>query len=175
MVVVLCVIGFFTSYYALCIDNHDDTNAVFKRSFYSNIKYSGMEIDTSQISDLSVHENKIVFRYTEECCISCVRASIGSIQKVIKTNPSLKDKLIIIGGKTRRKLFENELAELNLNSFDAYNAKNIGLAIDENKYPYFFILGKDKRVYNIFVPDKSKPIATTQYLNFIMQMNEQKF
>lgn len=112
-----------------------------------------------------VKDEMLVFNYSELHCEPC----IDSVLLILKNNPSINKEKILILTSYRNERDISLFVRLNHIEFPIYNRRDIELPlyIEHSQLPYFFIINKELRCSNFFIPDKGKLIQTINYLKYI--------
>ncbi len=109
--------------------------------------------------------NKLIYRFSELHCDSCIIKEFENLRKCIATE-GLKNIIILCYYQNPRNL--NIFKRINrLQDFEIYNLvdNNIGeLELENSGVPYFFVLNKEFKISNTFIPLKEANQRTDDYL-----------
>ena len=148
-----------------------------KKNFEVNIENSNIRIDELFVKDtlnniLSLsdvfkngNDKILVCRFSESHCESCVTYSIWSILNQIDATG--KDNVVFLGKHRNNRIFNQEKTHYNIQDMSVYNSATLNLPVEALSFPYYFILGSDMTISNVFVPDKATPVITNDYLRMI--------
>jgi hypothetical protein len=145
------------------------------RDYYLNLelKYNNIKIDetlklvdekgrTFTIKEMLTRK-KIVFRYSELQCNVCVENQITSLKKY-KDKIGV-DNILILADYTN---FRNLILFKRLNALDiaVYSlSKKMNIELEEENFPYFFIVDNSLVAKDYFIPIKEIKNYTDNYLN----------
>lgn len=118
-------------------------------------------------------EDIIVFRYSLGDCSDCVNQELQNIAELINHNPELSDKIVIMcnfynGTRIGENLRIFKKLSLDIPIFDIGELSE--LQIEGEEIPYYFFLSKNYRVYNCFIPIRSKEYLTNAYVESILKL-----
>lgn len=123
--------------------------------------------DSIPLSQLKKKEKTLVLRYSSFSCTPCVDSAVELIKNFIKENPNI-DVLLIgtygLAQELRRFKRTNGLLT------QVYHVNSLKLPIEKENIPYLFILDKDMKVIDIFIPRKE---LLEQTANYLKQIKEQ--
>ncbi len=106
---------------------------------------------------------KLVFRFTENNCIDCIKAELLHLEKIAPVIG--KDNIILLAsytGTNDLKLFRKAYNP----PFSIYNTPLESLAgnqLEDANLPYYFVLNKDLSPHLLFIPEKTLAELTEQY------------
>lgn len=108
----------------------------------------------------------LILFYTELGCNVCVDSIIRNMQNVFKRNDS--SNIVILASYFEERnyvLFK----KLNNIQYPIYNIKSnkLNLPIEENKVPFLFVIDSTLTANCVFIPEKSMPLRTKNYLEII--------
>jgi hypothetical protein len=132
-----------------------------------NMKDSLNEIIPLQNIFNDTQKYKVVCRFSEMNCESCVNFSIQALCRQIDSIG--KENVLFLGAYRNNKIFNKEKALYGLNNLHTYNISILDLPAEQIGYPYYFIISNELKVFNLFIPDKAVPQLSTQYLALIKQ------
>ena len=105
-------------------------------------------------------ETQLFFRYDGALCESCIKALIKLVREVIGKE-EIVDDIIILG-----RFEDTNTVRVNNNFWGSKNC--YGVVSDSSplsiEKPYFFVLDKENRIMNTFIPDPNNPKETRLYL-----------
>lgn len=129
---------------------------------------SNGESQKKKLSDYFSGNNKLVLRYNEDNCSSCIDHSLEALLEY-KDAIGIDNILIIATVKNNRKLkaFIDKFENLNIQIINTDS--EINLPIEEYNIPYFFMMNKDLKIKMLFVPIKELPDNTARYLDIISE------
>ncbi|MFV0506587.1 MAG: hypothetical protein ACK5L5_07750 [Bacteroidales bacterium] len=96
-------------------------------------------------------------------------ASMEVLQK--QGNTIGKENILILGNYRNNRIFYRTMEEYNIDYPNIYNTNSLDIPAETIDYPYFFILDKDLKISNVFVPDKGLPNITIEYLDGFKNIN----
>lgn len=120
--------------------------------------------DSIKLSKLERNDYTLVFRYTTQNCSTCVQRILDKMLEFKKEHANV-DILLLTNYRTQAdKIFSKRIYK----EFPAiYSAFTLGLPLEDDVVPYFFILDNDLRVIDTFIPEKELPELTQRYLEKI--------
>ena len=110
----------------------------------------------------------IVFRYTELHCATCMEQQIALIRQVREQHP--EGRFLIMTSYHYRDYFIQFLRTNQLTDMAVYRVPEEDL-LGNAGVPFFFVLDRDMRYKNLFVPDKAYERLTWDYLTARMERN----
>jgi hypothetical protein len=158
----------------------DDELNAYKVSFKANLLSSNIQLDRLMIKDSlnkiirpkeifnAGQKQILVYRFSKMHCESCVVASIKIIRKWMDSIGS--ENIIFLGNYRNNKIFRKTISEYDIENLKFYNTSQFNMAVEEIGYPYFFMLDKNLKTSNVFVPDKGLPKITEEYLKIIFDI-----
>lgn len=105
---------------------------------------------------------KLVLRYSELNCQSCVDAMLTQIQ----SNSNISNENILLLAYYKNPAYLYQFKRMNQLQLPVYSIKNTGLPPDTLNLPYFYLLDKDLRVSNVYIPEEGDTAAVADYLRF---------
>ena len=114
----------------------------------------------SLYSDLPV----LCFRFKETHCDACISTIIRHLSSMKEHFPS--NGIVILSGYSNMRQF-NAFAQTQKKTFNVLNANRLLIPLDEQSDPYFFVLTKDEKVQNVFIPDEKDSKYTKRYLDLV--------
>jgi len=143
----------------------ESTFEYFKYLMTNTIEINGKYLTNIEVKDLTDKTHflkayigngkKIVFRYSQLNCQSCVDQEIGYVKKIIAFLG--QENIIIITSYTNRKDLVNFLKVNQLSKNILLMEKNQLLYENEPNAPYLLVLDSEMKVLFSFFPDKSFP------------------
>lgn len=122
------------------------------------------ERDSIKLSELGRKEYTLVLRYSTQSCSTCVEDILTKMKDFEKHYPSID---ILLLTTYRIQIDENSFKRI-CNIFPrVYNVFSLGIPLEEEIVPYLFVLDKDLRVIDAFIPDRELPELTNRYLQNI--------
>lgn len=118
--------------------------------------------DSTKIFNLvdSIDEPTLIFRFSGRMCDQCVFFVIDKIKEKFE-NYSSNPRIVFLASEINpraKTFYEKRIITL---------MKDLNGALEERQIPYLFITGKDHTKQFVFVPDKSCPKLTEEYLQTI--------
>ncbi len=107
-------------------------------------------------------------RYSYLSCTPCVDDVVALINEFGKQNRNIE--IIILATYRFRKDLKS-FKRLNKVFTHVYNVKSLDLPVEEKHLPYLFVLDKNMRVMDLFIPRKEVPELTSEYLERIKVYN----
>ena len=111
----------------------------------------------------------LVVRVNELYCSDCVNFILQKIGRLSK-ELNLDENILLIGSyqsSTARRYLEKNM-KLPSTVFDIENG-NLSLPLEEEGFPYCFLLSSDMTILPAFIPDKAVPDLANNYLKNISQ------
>ena len=111
----------------------------------------------------------LVVRVNELYCSDCVNFILQKIGRLSK-ELNLDENILLIGSyqsSTARRYLEKNM-KLPSTVFDIENG-NLSLPLEEEGFPYCFLLSSDMTILHAFIPDKAVPDLANNYLKNISQ------
>ncbi len=113
----------------------------------------------------------IVLRYSELNCQSCVDAMLTQLQ----SNKTLDSSNTLLLAWYNNPAYLYQFKRMNRIKLPVYSIKNTGLPPDTLNIPYFYLLDKDLRVSNVFIPEEGDTASVAAYLRFAGErINQQR-
>ena len=126
------------------------------------LQQNGNKQDSLFLHEIIGNAPKLLLRFKETNCDVCIQNELENLirlaSKVDTTN------IILLGS------FSNSRARwMRKSSFKIYNIGNqeLGLSLDKENIPYYFILDKDFNAKSVFIPFKEFPDLTNKYFELI--------
>jgi len=117
-----------------------------------------------QVLDSIINEAKLIFRYSNLHCHSCIDKQMDLLSKYSDSIDN--DRIILFTYyQNLRDLFL--FKRLNHIRFKTYNVKSLDIPCEELQSPYFFVLDKNLKINDSFLPSKKDTILTINYLSTI--------
>ncbi|MFT3749317.1 MAG: hypothetical protein QM768_13410 [Agriterribacter sp.] len=112
-------------------------------------------------------KGKLIFRFTELNCETCVDATLSSMKRIMG-NDQLRKSVIILTSYKFNAYYKDWKRSNNI-EFDIYNLGDIKLPLLSESLvrPYLFYLDDSLKIQNVFFPIKEYAYSTDQYLSFI--------
>ena len=107
----------------------------------------------------------LVCRFSKMHCESCVNFAIQNFRNWVDSI-GIKN-VLFLGNYHSNKIFNREKPLYGIQGMNVYNAFELKIPAEELGYPYYFILDRNLRISNVFVPDKAAPEITNRYLKNI--------
>ena len=120
---------------------------------------------SSQFNDSVSHY--FVMRYNEYDCEACVEYAYQKMAEVFANEKDV-DIMVIKNMVANQQSTSMELA-YGKNTIKKLDIVNMELPIDAAGVPHYFILDKDMKIHDMFVPDRLNPAVTDVYLERIVQ------
>ena len=120
-----------------------------------------------------LNEKKLVFKYSEVTCQVCVDQVFAKIDTLI--NAVDQDRLLLMANyENPRDLYTfkrvNNIDQIIFN----LGEEKLGLAAEQSSGPLFFVAYPNGKISHLFLPDKSMPRLTDEYIKF-MRTNFSQF
>ncbi len=120
--------------------------------------------DSLLLSELNIIRPKLVLRYSELNCNVCVDSQFETLNRVTK---QIGEENILIFGSYSKLDDLNRFKRINNIHLEIYNLKNIGLSIDDENIPYYFVLDSSLVVKDLFIPKDEYPDLTKSFFELI--------
>jgi len=124
--------------------------------------YLKTEKSDSLLINTIMERPKLVLRYSELNCQSCVDAMLAQLQNC---NSFGKENTLLLA-YYKNPAYLYQFKRMNRLLLPVYSIKNTGLPPDTLNIPYFYILGKDLDVSNFFIPEEGDTASVATYLRF---------
>lgn len=188
LIVIILALLAINIYTLIHVQNSKDRNAIatqteidelhaYKVNFVTAIMNSNLSVRDISIKDSlgqvfllneifkDRHLPLLVCRFSEQHCESCVDFAIRQFRQQID---SIGDNnILFLGMYKNNKIFNRTKPLYNIQNMDVYNSYYLNIPAEELGYPYYFVLHDDLTVSDVFVPDKSIPILSNNYLYMI--------
>jgi uncharacterized protein YsxB (DUF464 family) len=135
-------------------------------SIVAKILNEGLIIE-SELFDKVQLNSHLLIRLNTKSCQMCIESILSSLEGL---SPSYSDKILILGTfetKTQYKYYKQK----HLKTYQVIDIEKEYLFdnyLEKNRIPYFFTIDKNKRISNLFIPDKNFPALTNTYLKTIL-------
>jgi hypothetical protein len=132
------------------------------------------DLTGSQTLGSVIDAKKLIFRFTELNCPLCIEQEIPTLKEIAKKIGD--NNIIILASYDRPNALRILIDKYKLN-FQAFNIPSGSLVnneIESVNMPYYFMLGKSMIGKNIFIPEKTLPELTRDYLNLISESYTKK-
>ena len=130
-------------------------------------EYNGVTIPLEEY--MKGRKEVLVVRVNELYCSDCVNFILQKIGRLSK-ELNLDENILLIGSyqsSTARRYLEKNM-KLPSTVFDIENG-NLSLPLEEEGFPYCFLLSSDMTILHTFIPDKAVPDLANNYLKNISQ------
>lgn len=114
----------------------------------------------------------LVLRYSYLSCSPCVDYAVTALKDFKEQHPDIN---VLLLSTYRQKKDLRDFKRVNKVFFHVYHVDSLNLAMDEENIPYFFMLDKDMRMFNFFMPHQEIPELTAEYfrkINSLISKNE---
>jgi hypothetical protein len=151
----------------------------FEFAFQTIIENSNVILDNDIITDslnnkLFIKElfrddmkYMLVCRYVEMQCADCVISAISNLLK--STDLTVREQIVFWGMYRNNKYMNKEKTNFGIQNEKIYNTPVFDIPAENNGYPYYFVLDRELRVSDVFIPDKRFPDITNIYLKLIQK------
>jgi hypothetical protein len=116
------------------------------------------------LSELISNNPKLVLRYSEIACNSCVDAQLKILEKLAIKIGS-ENIIILASYKNNSSLWR--FKRINNIRLNLYNIDNLGFSLERENIPFYFIIDNTFNVKMIFIPIKEKPYLTEKYFEIL--------
>lgn len=126
------------------------------------LQQNGNNLDSLFLHEIVGNTPKLFLRFKETNCNVCIE---NELENLIKLASKVDTNNIILLGS-----FTNSRARwMRKSSFKIFNIGNqeLGLSLDKENMPYYFILNKDFSAKSVFIPFKEFPGLTDKYFELI--------
>lgn len=106
----------------------------------------------------------LVLRYSYLSCSPCVDYAVTALKEF--KDQHLDTDVLLLSTSQHRKDLRN-FKRINKIFFHVYHVDSLDFPIDKENVPYFFMLDKDMRAFNFFVPHQEIPELTVEYFRKI--------
>ena len=158
------------------ISKNDELNT-YKVNFSTNIQNSHIKMAEVVVKDSSNNvfplkdildngrERMLVCRFSELHCESCVESSIQLFRQW--TDSVGKDNTLFLGTYRNNRIFNRTKPVYGINDLNTYNILELNIPVEKYGSPYYFVLNNNLTISDVFVPSKSTPYITNNYLQMI--------
>lgn len=131
----------------------------------SKTRLINLEGDTVKLGDI-IKGKKLIFRYSVLDCNACVQKEFENIRDMKFDINIQKEKIVMIA-------YYQEIRDL-IVTYKSLNLKvpiyilinnDLDLPIEKYNFPYYFIVGSNLHIYDVFIPNRDKKENTIQFLN----------
>lgn len=116
--------------------------------------------DSIRLSEIQRKEYTLVLRYSTQCCSTCVEDILQKMTKMEKQYPNVD---ILLLTTYRIQIEKKDFKRICRIFPKVYNVFSLGIPLEEEIVPYLFVLDKEMRVIDTFIPDKELPKLTSRY------------
>jgi hypothetical protein len=120
------------------------------------------EKSDSQLLHNVLDRAKLVLRYSELNCQTCVDAMLTQLQN----NGNFNTSNCLLLAYYRNPAYLYQFKRMNRLQLPVYSINKTGLPPDTLNIPYFYLLDKDLRVSNVFIPEEGDTSLIAAYLRF---------
>lgn len=119
-----------------------------------------------KLSSLVGEKEKLVFKFSPSNCSTCIQSGFAALRKIAKNISN--DQIIIITDKTNRREIRALANSMNLD-YPIYLAddKDFNNILQKENIPFTFIIDKDLRMKDLFIPMKELPDYSDMYYRII--------
>lgn len=119
-----------------------------------------------KLSSLVGGKEKLVFKFSPSNCSTCIQSGFAAFRKIAKNISN--DQIIIITDKTNRREIRALANSMNLD-YPIYLAddKDFNNILQKENIPFTFIIDKDLRMKDLFIPMKELPDYSDMYYRII--------
>lgn len=119
-----------------------------------------------KLSSLVGGKEKLVFKFSPSNCSTCIQSGFAALRKIAKNISN--DQIIIITDKTNRREIRALANSMNLD-YPIYLAddKDFNNILQKENIPFTFIIDKDLRMKDLFIPMKELPDYSDMYYRII--------
>lgn len=133
-----------------------------------NFKIKSIKDQTELTIDqlMKNYQNVLCFRFKETDCDAC----ISRIQRILTSGSKRfpQKSIIILSGYRNVRHFYAYAQTIN-SSIDVYNVDSLPISLDNKSMPFFFVLTREKKVQNVFLPNEKDPDLTIRYMDIIRE------
>lgn len=123
--------------------------------------------DSVFISKIDLTKPKLVFRFSDISCHTCIDQEIGNL-KVIESQIGIENILILGSFENNRKAISfSKLSGLDRFNFYSVDYRALNSGLEEEHLPFLFILDQSMSIKNLFIPHYQLPTLSTKYYNVI--------
>lgn len=132
-------------------------------------KLSDFDSDEVTISELDLKKPKIVFRFSDLSCESCINQEISNLNALAKEIG--KENIIFLGSfaNIRKAISFSKVNTLENSNFYFINYGALGSNLEREHLPFVFILDQSMRINTPFFPRYDLPEVSVDYYKIIKQ------
>lgn len=124
--------------------------------------YSGTDTASSlRLSEYIGEDTCLVFRFSGQMCDECINFVIKNLKEVFHDYTS--PKIILLGTEINSRIKEEFYGK----QVVSISKADLGIPIEEYQVPYLFIADREMKAKFVFIPDRSYPEFTDDYLHVI--------
>lgn len=127
-----------------------------------------------QLKEMLSKQPKLVFRYSELNCQQCVDTVFKRLKQLAEEVG--KEKILILSSYSNHRdlLLFKRINQIDLEVYNL-NETKLDISVEEVNIPYMFLLDNDFRAKFVFIPEKTMPQLTDNYLLLIKNKMRQVF
>lgn len=135
-------------------------------SISPTLQLTGENNNVIRLSEIINRDHTLIFRYNEFACSDCIYKEMGNLKELAKVIGA-QNIIILASYKNQRDLYVTK--RVNGINLQVYNISQNSLdnIIDKYNIPYMFILDKDLKPHNLFIPNKYFISSTEDYFRDI--------
>lgn len=137
-----------------------------------NYRYGGLPVGDCETEDSAenrcplnriVRKPTLVFRYCDRACRECISFAADKLARELENSDI---PVVFLARYDNIYEMRRQGPTVNPRGFRMFNVEKI-LDLDEKMLPYYCIIDGRGAVHDIFIPEKSQPSTTSQYLTGI--------
>lgn len=132
-------------------------------------KLSNFDVDTISITKLDLKKPKIVFRFTDLSCESCINQELIHLKALEKEIG--KENIVYLGSfsNIRKAISFNKVNALENSTFYFINYGDLGSDIEAEHLPFVFMLDQSMQIDTPFFPRYDMPDVSVDYYKVIKE------
>lgn len=123
-------------------------------------------LEKVRLSSLVGGKEKLVFKFSPSNCFTCIQSGFTALRKIVKNISN--DQIIIIADKANRREIRALANSMHLD-YPIYLAddKDFNTILQKENIPFTFVIDKELRMRDLFIPMKELPDYSDMYYRII--------
>lgn len=121
--------------------------------------------DSLHLSELLNDDYKLLIRFSQLNCSSCIDDIFEGLRQVVNKFPS--NKVILIGTYDNQRVFQAFIKNYSL-PYSIYYSRNSEDVLKEENIPYCCLINNDMILKNLMIPMKEIPVYSRRYYEIVL-------
>lgn len=121
--------------------------------------------DSLHLSELLNDDYKLLIRFSQLNCSSCIDDIFEGLRQVVNKFPS--NKVILIGTYDNQRVFQAFIKNYSL-QYSIYYSRNSEDVLKEENIPYCCLINNDRILKNLMIPMKEIPAYSRRYYEIVL-------